>query len=1030
MPPLGSAGQKATDAFASRVPSPALFAQLIGSLHDFHSADGCPPAPNRNQHKKSLREGAGWFSYLIMSFATVIINLGKIKELQVADLESLSYFETPWYRSRSFEDSWRKELLRAQANNIAPSIFWTLIRSNRLALIQAALQVSVLMALRLAQIVYFKKLILFYSDSSVSFEYGIGICVVFLLCNLLAILVQGHQVLWVMHIGLRMKTELTTAVYNKLLRMPVSSFQTANSSTGKAVNMISSDFSVFIQFMLYVNYLWLGPVLAVVITSLLATDLGWSALAGIGLYLILFLPLQHWVGNRYAILQKLTSKLGDSRVKLINEVLLGNLVMKLFSWERSACARINAVRDEELNSRQRSFYVQAANECIGYISGSLMAFTCFITFVATGNTLTPDIVFSTISFLQAFKLSAIDLSSKGVRYLGVVKVVCQRVEDFLMEPELQSSTFLTAPGMHPFLAEAKAKANQRDLIPSTTLASVPPVSTHRQPAIEMKNAYFSWAREALHPSLPSEPGYVERQGRLCTDSVLRDVNLHVAPGQLLGIVGAIGSGKSSLFAAILGELPVVSGEFCLRGRVSYASQKAWIFSASVRDNILFGRDFDAQRYNQVIFACCLDKDLQALPAGDNTFIGERGVNLSGGQQARVALARTIYSDADIYLFDGVLSAVDPQVARLIFERALSNSGFLSSKTRLFVTHELFLLPQVDMVSVFHEGHCVVTATHSTLLQSEDLIVIRSIFTSHEKKLAQKGGSVRLDDQPSGKVDEHKIIKPEDRATGHVASLVLRRYFQFGGMGLVWLALLLFCGGETVNVFVTYNNKEWSQSADQTSWLIIGQLVALLSGSIALGALRLVALYTFFVRAGRALHHAMLQGVVYSPMAFFQANPVGRVLNRFSKDTQVVDLDLPLQARDFVESGTACFFAFVVICVSSPISMSCLPLVVPGFFYYRALLLKTSVQVKRLEALANSPVLSHFSNSLHGLETLRSFNMQRPMQDQFFRFIEDNLKTNVCFYGVSRWMVVECCFHVVRVWCVFLGANVFCFGRFI
>jgi len=496
---------------------------------------------------------------------------------------------------------------------------------------------------------------------------------------------------------------------------------------------------------------------------------------------------------------------------------------------------------------------------------------------------------------------------------------------------------------------------------------------------------------------------------------------------LVAVVGQVGCGKSTLLSAILGETEKLHGSVFVEGSVAYVSQQAWIQNATVRENILFSRAFDSARYERVIDTCALRQDLEILPAGDATEIGERGINLSGGQKQRVSLARAVYFNADIYLLDDPLSAVDAHVGKHIFDNVVGPRGMLRNKTRLLVTHGIHFLPQVDQIIVIKEGRISECGTYSELLANSGAFAeFLQTYASENHSANSSGELARLSNSHttrSSTSDEKevedveklsedetgKMIDEERSETGRVKFSVFLSYLKSVGAcftvtTIIFLFLMEACTVGT-GVWLAY----WSSANITTNKqrdFYIG-----IYGGIALGQ----GIFTFLMSisltfgsmlASRRLHHGLLNNIMRSPMSFFDTTPLGRIVNRFSKDMYVVDETLERAMCDFLWCLFDIIGLITAISYATPLFLAVLPFLGALYFYIQRVYVATSRQLKRIESVSRSPIYSHFLETITGATTIRAFSQQQ-------RFIRDNYsrtdENQVAYYlsiSSNRWLAIR------------------------
>ena len=491
---------------------------------------------------------------------------------------------------------------------------------------------------------------------------------------------------------------------------------------------------------------------------------------------------------------------------------------------------------------------------------------------------------------------------------------------------------------------------------------------------------------------------------------------------MVGIVGAIGSCKSSLLAAILGEMSLVEGSSRIYGKISYVSQIPWIFAGTIRENILFSKSFKKEKYERVLKACCLITDFRSFRAGDSTVIGEKGVNLSGGQKARLSLARALYTEADIYLFDDPLAAVDSTVARDIFQQCIGNEGILNDKTRLLVTHQIQFLPEFDHCILLDHGKVQKQGLFDELLTTDEVKKCyenQQNHTNKRKENHKRKDTDIYDDSslnPFATIDESSIVREETSVEGTVSAEVWLKLFTSGNGWtgfLLWIFLLLLGQGiyDATNKWLSLwsSKSEVEQREHHYPYIYLGLVI----GTLMLALLRADYFFQIMLRGASVFHNGMFKGFLYSSLRFYESNPVGRILNRFSKDQQVLDESLPLTLFDTIQPLIMVLGSIVIIGMGNPWVLLTLVIIIPAFLWLRRFYVKTSRQIKRLESVSRSPIYALFSSSLSGLITVRAFKVENEFVNSFIDKVNANSRAFFIFLCSSRWFglrldLMTCC----------------------
>ncbi|XP_054441471.1 ATP-binding cassette sub-family C member 3 [Pteronotus mesoamericanus] len=506
-------------------------------------------------------------------------------------------------------------------------------------------------------------LIRFISNPTAPTWWGILVAVLMFVCSVIQTLIMQQCFQYIFVIGLRLRTGIIGVIYRKAL--VITNSVRRESTVGEMVNLISVDAQHFMDLVTFLHLLWSGPLQIILAIYFLWQNLGPSILAGVAL-LVLLIPFNGLLAKKTRDLEVEQMKCKDLRIKLMSEILGGIKVLKLYAWEPSLLKQVEGIRQSELRLLRRAYYLYAISVFIWICTPFLVTLITLGVYVSVdpNNVLDAEKAFVSVSLFNILK-NPLGSLSQLISGLTQTSVSLKRIQHFLSQDELD-----------PQCVERKT------ITPGY--------------AVIIDNGTFTWAQD-LPPTL-------------------RSLNIQVPKGALVAVVGPVGCGKSSLVSALLGEMEKLEGKVYVKGSVAYVPQQAWIQNCTLQGNVLFGRALDPKRYQRALEACALLADLDVLPGGDKTEIGEKGINLSGGQRQRVSLARAVYSDADVFLLDDPLSAVDSHVAKHIFDQVIGPEGVLASKTRVLVTHSISFLPQMDFIIVLANGQVSEVGTYPALLQ--------------------------------------------------------------------------------------------------------------------------------------------------------------------------------------------------------------------------------------------------------------------------------------------------------------------------
>eukprot|EP01124_Arcella_intermedia_P001250 TRINITY_DN1068_c0_g1_i11.p1 TRINITY_DN1068_c0_g1~~TRINITY_DN1068_c0_g1_i11.p1 ORF type:complete len:529 (+),score=123.68 TRINITY_DN1068_c0_g1_i11:1764-3350(+) len=416
------------------------------------------------------------------------------------------------------------------------------------------------------------------------------------------------------------------------------------------------------------------------------------------------------------------------------------------------------------------------------------------------------------------------------------------------------------------------------------------------------------SNQTIKQTSPAAVGMEEGTFEWTTEQpFLKGITLEIQPGELVAVVGEVGAGKSSLLMALLGEMPKVSGRVLIWGSVAFVSQQAWIKNATIQDNVLFGGEDDKKRYKSAIKVCQLEKDLQILPGGHLTEIGEKGINLSGGQKQRVSLARAVYSDADIYLLDDPLSAVDAHVGKAIFKECIK--GALNGKTIILVTHQLQYLKKCDKIIMINAGTIESMGTYDYLMENYE--PFSKLINAHvNKEEENKGEKEDGEEKKEDKEKKQKLIEEEERNMGKVSWRIYVLYYSYAGKVGVFMSLFALAAAAcsvSINYWLTY----WTNVVDYSLVPNNTEASPVIFSDLNMGVYFYLLLYALFgagqalfflsqtlvnsivaVKAAKDIYKGMLKCVLRTPSSFFDITPIGRILNRFGGDQHTVDVSLP------------------------------------------------------------------------------------------------------------------------------------------
>ncbi|PPQ64144.1 hypothetical protein CVT24_008774 [Panaeolus cyanescens] len=795
---------------------------------------------------------------------------------------------------------------------------------------------------------------------------GIGLTFALLVLQVIASLCTHHFFYRSTSAGVLLRGGLITAIYMRSLRLTSRARSTL--TNGKLVNHISTDVSRIDFCAGFFHMAWTAPIQMIICLALLIDNLGPSAIAGFAFF-ILATPAQTFVMKRLFALRRMSMEWTDKRAKLLQELLGGMKVIKFFAWEIPFLERISEYRRREMAYIRSLLLIRSANNAVAMSMPVLASVLAFVTYSATGHSLEPGVIFASLTLFNLLRLPLMFLPVSFSAIADAANATGRLYGVF--EAELLEKTHTVDPNLD-VAVEVKGG--------SFTWDAPPPEIVQGKAQKKGGKASRKSKTSAPNPGTATPPD----GGRVFN---VRDVNISIPRGQLVAIVGPVGSGKTSLLQGLIGEMRKTSGSIVFGGSVGYCPQSAWIQNATIRENICFGRPFDEDKYWKAVRDSCLEPDLDMLPNGDMTEVGEKGISLSGGQKQRINICRAIYCDTEIQIFDDPLSALDAHVGKAVFQNVLQTS--LSGKTRILVTHALHFLPQVDYIYVIADGRIAEEGTYANLMEKGgEFSQFVSEFGSAEKEEEKEEDAV--EDAPEEDKERKRVLareekvkkavagaalmQVEERNTGAISSAVYKEYLKAGYgeivMPLLLLSLVLMQGA---TVMSSYWLVWWQeQSFHRPQGFYMG-VYAALGVSQAFAAFLMGAtfsLLTFF--ASQRLHKGAIKRVMHAPMSFFETTPLGRIMNRFSKDIDTIDNLLGDALRMFMGTLSSIVGAIILISIVLPWFLIGVFVILLGYVYAAAFYRASARELKRLDAVLRSSLYSHFSESLSGLTTIRAY----------------------------------------------------------
>ncbi|KAL4470182.1 hypothetical protein ABPG74_011793 [Tetrahymena malaccensis] len=800
----------------------------------------------------------------------------------------------------------------------------------------------------------------------------------------------------------KLRLSLVATLFSKVNSL--SSYSIKQAELSKIVNIVSNDMNLTEMRFPFMFISMVSPLALIFSTWILIDRHGPFGILTI-VILIGCLPIQNIITKKAASYIPEKNKYSDERIKLTNEIIEGIRLIKMYAWEIAFIKLVTAIRSKEMKCLLKQTAYNYIGQSISFGSALFAATIPFtlIHYFGEKDQLSAAKIFATMQIIMFLRIQVMLFVGFGFSFMHESKILLER---FISIINVSNHSMTNLDEVQEKKNDSKAKKQTQKLFIDMD---------QKEQSLEEFTQSLTEVKSDTQVKLDNFSAWWNSEGT--GEPVLKDLNIDFNQPKLYAVVGLVGSGKSSLLYSLIQETPAYRGNFLVKGTCSYSKQEPYIFSGTIRDNILFGKPYHQEWYNKVVKACCLLSDFDQFSDADNTEIGEKGTNLSGGQKARISLARAVYSNTDIYLFDDPLSAVDSKVAKKLVKNVFKS--LLKNKLIILVTHQLSMAKYFDHIVILEKGSIYDQGNHVQLERKLEFLSAGqvklnsdqeqnySVHSEEDKSLTAKENQQNQAQQMNTeKAKEEKpkssLYSSEDKENIQVTLKSYQRYFTFSGKTCTWIFMLFaFIWNELVltaynRILAFYDNEE-----EMEKYLLF-TLLGIITVVFLLGLfVKYITLGLQVIKTNTAVHSKMIERVVRSPVIFFDRTQSGVILNRFSNDMGILDTMIHFTFLDSLEGPLNFLNLLITVSFIQPYFLIIGVVELFGLYYWLKFNKTIIMQSKTLDLLSKSPVFSFFSSTLSGMEIVKVFGQNSRFYKIMCGHANLNIRCNLLYWHISR-----------------------------